>query len=274
MHKKELKKIKSLVPEEVWNMLSDLGCYIAGGAVTSVFSGAEINDLDIYFPNKEAFSTAMFEILEPNSKDVEYCLGSYSLILTVLTKKAALFVKDESKIQFIGHKFYESEQQIFKDFDFTVCMGALNMKDESWVFHEDFFKHNSQRYIHFNPTTSYPLVSALRVAKYKDKGYTVSKSQFLKILMAVNSKEISNWDILMEEVGGMYGTPPDKIFDTSRPFDMQVAIQALDNVEITEKMQAQSWTLSEVIEKMPDSFTEDVKTRAKELGRKNTFLFF
>jgi hypothetical protein len=38
------------------------------------------------------------------------------------------------------------------------------------VLHEDFLKHNSQRILKFNPTTDFPIISALRVQKYEDKG--------------------------------------------------------------------------------------------------------
>lgn len=264
MYEKELAKLKGFMNGELWGLLQDQGCIIAGGAVTSMFTNKEVNDVDVYFPSKEAFTKVMQELIDfcwqsGYQYEKEYGLGYVDGMITIVTNKAVMLLSEGNKIQFIVHKFYQSAEEIFQDFDFTVCMGALEMKDETWKFHEDFFKHNAQRFIQFNEKTSYPLISALRIAKYKEKGYNISKAQFMKVMLAVNAKNIDSWEVLMEELGGMYGTAPEDIFDTSLPFDLSYAMQKLDEVMITEKMQAQSWSnLDEIVQKIPHAFTEEI----------------
>lgn len=264
MYKKELAKLKGFMNADLWDLLQDQGCIIAGGAVTSMFTNKEVNDVDVYFPSKEAFTKVMQELIDLRWRsglqyNKEYGLGYVDGMITIVTNKAVMLLSEGNKVQFIVHKFYQSAEEIFQDFDFTVCMGALEMKDETWKFHEDFFKHNAQRFIQFNEKTSYPLISALRIAKYKDKGYNISKAQFMKVMLAVNAKNIDSWEVLLEELGGMYGTAPEDIFDTSLPFDFSYAMQKLDGVMITERMQAQSWSnLDEIVKKIPHAFTEEV----------------
>lgn len=264
MYEKELKKLKSFMNADLWGLLQDQGCIIAGGAVTSMFTNKEVNDIDVYFPSKEAFTKVMQELIDLRYRgnykyDKEYGLTYIDGMITIVTNKAVMLLSEGTKVQFIVHKFYQTAEAVFQDFDFTVCMGALEMKDDTWKFHEDFFKHNSQRFIQFNENTSYPLISALRIAKYKDKGYNISKAQFMKVMMAINAKNINSWETLMEELGGMYGTPPEQIFDTSIPFDLTYAMQKLDDVVITEKMPAQQWdSLDEIVKKIPKAFTDEV----------------
>lgn len=240
---KELQKLKSAFPEGLWTALAEHGCIIAGGAITSVFTNAEINDYDIYFRSKEDFTKIFKEVYREYEYggngygDLEYDLTYSDGIAAIVTKKALLLFQGNAKIQFIVNAFYETPEDIFDHFDFTCCMGALRMQDETFVLHEDFLKHNAQKYLSFNPGTLYPLVSALRANKYKDRGYTISKSQMLRILLAVNAKEIDTWEVLMDEMGGMYGTPPEEIFDIAKEFSLELAMEQLENVNITEKMQ-------------------------------------
>lgn len=267
---KELKKLKDHIDGGILEVLTDVGAYVAGGAVTSMFTNKEVNDIDVYFPSKEAFTIAMQNIFKNGEGDPDllcedYGLGDFEGVVTIVTKKAVLLTVSGNKVQFVVHRFYESAAEIFKDFDFSVCMGALDLKNEQWVFHEDFLKHCSQRHIHFNPGTAYPIISALRVHKYKEKGYNIPKAQFLKIMLAVNAKEINTWDKLIEELSGMYGSQPEEIFDLTKPFNLLEAIESLDNIEIKDYMNTQSFRgLSDIIKIIPDAFTEEFKLRVEE----------
>ena len=263
-YNRELLKLKSFMNGDLWQCLADQGCIIAGGAVTSMFTNREVNDIDVYFPSKEAFTKVMQELIDLRYRtdykyEKEYGLTYVDGMITIVTNKAVMLLSEGSKVQFIVHKFYNTAEEVFQDFDFTVCMGALEMKTDTWKFHPDFFKHNSQRILSFNEKTSYPLISALRIAKYKEKGYNISKAQFMKVMFAINAKNIDSWPVLMEELGGMYGTAPEEIFDTTTPFDISYAMQKLDNVTIREKMQAKSWdSLDEIVKKIPSAFTDQV----------------
>mgnify|MGYP000452806861 FL=1 len=81
----------------------------------------------------------------------------------------------------------------------------------------DFIKHNSQRILKFNHKTAFPLISALRVDKYKNKGYDISKAEFVKILLAVNKLNITTLEQLKDQIGGMYGADYDALFEGITP---------------------------------------------------------
>ena len=44
-YRAEAKQLLGTVDEEVVNLLKDYKCYIAGGAITSLFTNKDINDL-------------------------------------------------------------------------------------------------------------------------------------------------------------------------------------------------------------------------------------
>jgi hypothetical protein len=87
-------------------------------------------------------------------------------------------------------------------------------------------KHNSQRFLRFNPGTRYPLASATRVLKYQQRGYTIGKGDMMKIAIAVRGVKIDTWDDLKDQIGGAYG---DKVVlgNEDTPFTLAAAIEAL-----------------------------------------------
>ncbi|PJR89986.1 hypothetical protein CN878_02625 [Ochrobactrum sp. 695/2009] len=95
-----------------------------------------------------------------------------------------------------------------------------------FVFHPDFLKHNSQRFLKFNAGTRYPLASSTRVLKYQQRGYTIGKGDMMKIALAVRGVKIDTWDDLKDQIGGAYG---DKVIlgNEDKPFTIEAAIDAL-----------------------------------------------
>ncbi len=54
-YKQEIKQLQNAIPEDVLSLLAHEKCFIAGGALTSIFTGTQINDVDIYFRDKRKF---------------------------------------------------------------------------------------------------------------------------------------------------------------------------------------------------------------------------
>lgn len=176
------------------NLYSLDNCFVAGGTITSYFTRNEVNDYDIYPKSMKAAADLVGGFFE----DGLWCPS--------ITDKSITFVDASGEhYQVIYYREWPDAQSIFETFDFTVCMGAYDYSEKKLFLHEDFMRHNSQRYLDFNPQTSFPLISALRLDKYKKKGYYVSKSQFVKVMMAVSQLDIKNWDEFENHVGGMYG---------------------------------------------------------------------
>jgi len=211
------------------------GAFVAGGAVTSVFTGAKINDVDLYFKSRRAFERAVYDAYEEGL----WCVAA--------SKRAVTFADQSNNIaQLMYFDFFPTAEDIFKAFDFTVCMGAVDLDtgerskwkgaefitvgekhiDSGFVFHPDFLKHNSQRFLKFNAGTRYPLASSTRVLKYQQRGYTIGKGDMMKIALAVRGVKIDTWDDLKDQIGGAYG---DKVVlgNEDKPFTIEAAIDAM-----------------------------------------------
>lgn len=191
------------------------GAFAAGGAVTSVFTGKPINDVDVYFKSRHTFDEALASAYDQGW----WCIAA--------TKRAVTFSdQGGSPIQFMHFDFFSTAAHIFDAFDFTVVMGALDFDTDEFSFHDDFLKHNSQRFLRFHPGTRYPLASATRVLKYQDRGYTIGKGDILKIALASRKVKIDTWEDLKDQIGGAYGEKVILAGETQE-FSLDAAIEAL-----------------------------------------------
>lgn len=211
--------------EDLTDGLKKYKAYIAGGAITSLFTGAEINDIDIYFRNEKS----LIDFLEYYWQNETY--------VTCLTKKSILMIKGQKlKLQLVHFKYFKSPEEIFDTFDFTVCMGVFDFASEQFILHRDFLKHNSQRILKFNKNTAFPLVSLLRVQKYNKKGYTISKPEFIRIILKCMTLEVDTVEKLKDHLGGMYGINYDKIieFVEGEKFSLDSVIDKIANISLSE----------------------------------------
>lgn len=199
---------------------------IAGGCINSIFTNKDVNDIDVYFRNDDDLVSVVANVYDGNW-------------ILAHTKKATLFKKGERLVQLIHFKRFQDAQEIFNTFDFTVCMGAFDFKTEEFILHDKFLLDNIQGILNFNSSTDYPIMSMLRVDKYKNKGYNISKSEFIRILLTCMSLKIKTVDELKEQLGGMYGLDFSKI---------------LKDVEVKEDGQID---LVEVVDKLKDLYLEE-----------------
>lgn len=238
--KEETKLLRHIGNEDVVRLLKHAKCFVAGGAVTSMFSGKEINDIDVYFRDYKSLVIVLknlFNIDDSDDDDVDKELdnfldiGQFQLIYTNHTKKSVLFVKDELHLQLIYFKFFQTPQEIFDTFDFTVNMGVYDFAAEEFVLHDDFLKDVAQRRLMVNPKTAYPIISLLRIDKYKSKGYEISRKEFVKLCLAVNNLKITSWEMLEDVIGGMYGYTYGELFDATKEFSIEEALNQLAKLE-------------------------------------------
>lgn len=223
----EKNKLYSYLGKPLVEDLKKYNAYIAGGTLTSLFCNREINDIDVYFRSEDDLIRFLEEIWE-NGK---YVVSN--------TNKATLLVYDNLNLQLIHYHYYETPQDIFKTFDFTACMGVYDFKSEEFILHNDFLKHNSQRILRFNSETSYPIVSLLRVQKYEGKGYYISKTEFIRIILTCMALEINSYEELKEQIGGLYGLDMSKLFkdiedSDNEKFDLHKAIDAIANITLSD----------------------------------------
>jgi hypothetical protein len=219
-HNKELKALK----EAAYHFLPS-GAFIAGGALTSVFTNTPVNDVDIYFKTEKDFILAVGQAYDEGL----WCVAA--------SDRAVTFVKDNHVIQLMHFDFFETGQDIFDVFDFTVAMAAYDIDKEEFVFHEDFLKHASQRFLRFHSGTRYPYGSLLRVLKYQQRGYTIGKGDLLRIGLSLQKVPLSSWEDLATAIGGQYGEKA--LIETDRPFSMDAAIELFKESDFIADKQAE-----------------------------------
>lgn len=188
--------------------------FVAGGAITSVFTAKPINDADIYFKSRAAFEKAVFQSYEEGF----WCVDA--------SKRAVTFSDNGRIVQLMHFDFFPTADDIFKAFDFTINMAALDLDSNEFIFHDDFLKHNAQRFLRFNKGTRYPLASATRVLKYQQRDYTIGKGDILKIALACRGVRLESWDDLKDQIGGAYGNKV-VLENEGAPFSLDAAIDAL-----------------------------------------------
>lgn len=171
--------------------------WVAGGAITSIASGKhdEIDDYDIYFKDKYSCAEAIRYMKELNPH------------VAFVSDKSITYIMSggKTKIQFIFYSFYEYEKAIFKHFDFHCCMGAYNTKTKEFVYDDLFWLNNSQRFLTINHHTEFPILTMLRLDKYKSKGYKTSRNEVLKLGLRISDLNINSWEDFKKHIGNSYG---------------------------------------------------------------------
>jgi hypothetical protein len=220
----EKNKLYAYLGDDLVHSLKKYNGFIAGGTITSLFCNREINDIDVYFKDEESALGFISGVWEGGRHVVSH------------TKKATQMLYGELNVQVIHFQYFTSVEEIFKTFDFTSCMGCFDFTTERFTLHPDFLKHNSQRILKFNSETTYPIVSLLRVQKYEKKGYSISKPEFIRIILTCMNLEIDSYDDLKEQLGGMYGINYDKLFEDVKDeeFNLQEAIDKIANIALDE----------------------------------------
>ena len=154
--------------------------YIAGGAITSIFSKKPINDIDIYPKTTLAKLKLIHYMCERTG------------IQTITPKSIYGICNGNFQINLVLLENVSSPQDIFDKFDFSINMAAYDMDTESFHFSVNFFRDLAARYIRVNHNTLYPLVSVMRINKYEQRGYTAGKNELAKLLLKTSSIKIES----------------------------------------------------------------------------------
>lgn len=202
--------LQNFIPKKMIELLKKHNGYVASGAITSVFTRKDINDLDLYFESTkdlDAFISAckmdkryLAKVDSENMPDV-YKRSMKDMMMTYQTTNAISFLYCKRKFQVIK-KFTGRPEEIFDHFDFTINMGAWMPDGVFWLY-KDFFEDLAKRRLMINVNTFYPISTVVRVFKYIRKGYTIAGTEILKIMLQVHSLELSNFGVLKEQLEGI-----------------------------------------------------------------------
>jgi len=192
--------LRKYLGEEAIKGLRHCNAFIAGGAITALFSGQKIRDWDIYFRTKEDCEKAItwFGINGVLSNQTD----------TSMSYKLGKHEKPYQLIILPG--LFGDPSSIFKCYDFTVCMGAYQFfadparqHEEGFVFGDDFLKHIGQRRLVFHTGTMFPICSMLRVMKYIKRGFYITGMELLKIGLSIHSLRIETYKDLRRQLQGI-----------------------------------------------------------------------
>lgn len=185
----------------VYSILVKYNAFLVGGALTSLFSHATINDLDIYFSTEDDFLHCNEELSKHYRPFIKTNNATTYRHLTPVP------------IQLIKTVIKPTIQEIFNEFDFTVCMAGYSFAKKEFVFHHDFFKHLSQRMLVFNTNSKHVFHALLRVEKYKKRGYSFSRKELYKIIGCIIALKIETNEDLISLLQGMYGVENKKVIN-------------------------------------------------------------
>lgn len=189
--------LRKYLGDEAIKGLRVCNAIIAGGSITTLFTGQKIRDWDIYFrgPTDCEKAKTWFDINgdlhNQTDTSMSYRLGKQE-------KPYQLIVMPE---------LFGDPQTIFSYYDFTVCMGAYQFfedgQKEGFIFGDDFFKHIGQRRLVFHVGTKYPICSLLRVMKYVKRGFFITGMELMKIGLAVHALKIETYADLRRQLQGI-----------------------------------------------------------------------
>jgi hypothetical protein len=209
MYKREEYVLRKSIGEELFSLFGKYNCVIAGGAITSIFSGNIIKDYDVYFHNKEDLQALRQEKNWSSETMVSKILSKTDNSITLSVNQGASIGHSDANnkvvIQLIllEDLICSEVKKIIEQFDFTVCMGAYDFQTNSFVFDKDFLKHLSQRSLVYNANSKYPFASLYRVIKYIKKGFKISGIEMIKLGLKCNNIKINNYKELSKQLLGV-----------------------------------------------------------------------
>ncbi len=225
----QIDSVLSFLGPEMKKALRESNAMIAGGAITSAFTHAETKDVDVYFRSTDDLRKAFLMVTR-----------QWEGIYLSHTDKSVT-IKDKetgTTVQFIYFDHFSSPEEVFKAFDFTVCMGAIEFSEAAgWqlVLHPSFLSDVASRTLHFNPGTRYPYISLVRTRKYKEKGYKIGKGNLIAIGIACSGVPITSWEGAKEQLGGVYGYEIDLKADDEEPFSLDKLYDVISSVKDTDR---------------------------------------
>ena len=161
--------------------------WIAGSAVRSLVTGETVNDIDIFFKDRETVDIFL-EKFKDNSEIKEKFVCPAGQLYTF--KNAGGLGVD---IQLICHRFYEDYNVLLDSFDFTICQyclcfidGAVNILTYLLAIRSLYTK---ELMLH---KLTYPSSTLKRITKYVNRGYIARPSLYNQIVELIrnNSEDI------------------------------------------------------------------------------------
>lgn len=218
-YRREREAIRWIVDDELYKLLSTIRACIAGGCITSIFTGQPIADIDIFFRDQVSYDRAVryFGMCERNKYR-----GTRAVCETDKAKTFAMthnkkyypdvanygltfFRKDANQtevvIQLVRHDVNCGEpEDIVNRFDITACQAAFDFKTDNFVLGSRFLQDNARRRVVINPECKNVIGAFFRMQKYIEKGYTVSPREYLKAAFMLADKKYKTYREFVDDL--------------------------------------------------------------------------
>jgi hypothetical protein len=153
---------------------------LAGGALRSFFTDTPVRDYDLYFKDQKTLDRYMNGLASigfqktnnTTDKSVTYRRGQVrdGQILT-------------HTVNMIRAPFYATASDVIKDYDFTVCMCAV--QGDSLVYHPQYFTDLATRSLRIYKPAN-PLNTVWRVQKYVKLGYSIDRENLWQLFEGIH----------------------------------------------------------------------------------------
>lgn len=106
-----------------------------------------------------------------------------------------------NKIQIVT-RFFGEPDQIHDNYDFVHVTNYWTSWDNRLVLRPDALESLLARELRYNGS-KYPLCSIIRTRKFIQRGWAVTAGQYLKMVMQLQELDLSNFDVLEEQLTGV-----------------------------------------------------------------------
>lgn len=168
-----------ILDPEILSVLGN-GVILAGGALRSLVNPEEeLCDYDLFFTDTSKI----------NSVQQHLTNKGYSLIFQCPKGELSTYFNNETetKVQLITKRKYTDMIDLISSFDITACCCAYD--GNAFEYNERFVFDVLNKLININ-SVEYPVATMKRIAKYVNKGYTLTSKASVSFVQLVNSMQL------------------------------------------------------------------------------------
>lgn len=211
-YKKEEQKVieifKPLISSlQLITKFKEYNVVLAGGTITSIFLGTQINDLDCFVSNEKSYNILCKAVIEHYGKTKDFIYKE--------TNYATTFYFPFVNNNFINNKYilqliynpkieFETGYDLINKFDFTICQAFWNFKTMNFGFGTNFLKHLIKRELVVNENCSSLWSILYRLKKYEKKGFEMSKEELTKLIGLFMINKIETKQDFIDAVSPLY----------------------------------------------------------------------
>lgn len=218
-YRREREVIRWAMDPEIYKYLTTVGAFIAGGCITSIFTGQPINDIDVFFRSHVEYEKAKKFLIACEEKKFRH-MNKVCETDKAVTFKIDHNIKMNPESCGYGMTFFRKDvemgnmiiqivrpgvnsgepEEVVQRFDFTVCQAAYDIREEKFIFGERFFQDCARKRLVFNSESQNIIGSFFRIDKYRERGYTMAPRELLKMAVVFTNRNYKTFRQFVEDL--------------------------------------------------------------------------